>query len=391
MALAEAGFIVDAVCLPDHPVSKTTVVNRIYTYRALAPLASFADAIGSSKPDLLLPCDDPASEHLQGLHGREFNRNQKATLISSVVERSIGPAEAFPVLQQRAKFMSLAQQEGVRVPRTQVISQASDLAIWGSAVGFPTVLKANGTNGGDGVRVVHSLKDAERAYRILHSAPPLARAIKRAMFSEDPTLFRPWIRCQKPVVNAQAFVSGRDATTLVACWQGTVLASLHFEVLYKRYSSGPASVLRWIENDEMKTASEKMVRRLGLSGLHGFDFMIEANAGNAYLIEINPRVTQVGHLTLGPGRDLPAALFAAVTGNSLQTAPKITEKDTIAIFPSEWVRNPNSEFLTRGYHDVPWSQPALLLDTLAKRNKQRPWKSRRKLFQLFSPARSHRG
>ena len=57
---------------------------------------------------------------------------------------------------------------------------------------------------------------------------------------------------------------------------------------------------------------------MGLSGLCGFDFMQEANTGKAYLIEINPRATQVGHLTLGGGRDLPAALYGAVTGQPIR-------------------------------------------------------------------------
>ena len=64
----------------------------------------------------------------------------------------------------------------------------------------------------------------------------------------------------------------------------------------------------------MSIATERMARRLNLSGMHGFDFMLESQTGNAYLIEINPRATQVGHLTLGLGRDIPAALYSAVSG-----------------------------------------------------------------------------
>jgi hypothetical protein len=118
--------------------------------------------------------------------------------------------------------------------------------------------------------------------------------------------------------------------------------------------------LRLIENPEMSAAAEKMVRRLKLSGLHGFDFMLESHTGNAHLIEINPRATQVGHLTLGPGRDLPAALYAALSGEGLRPAPKVTENDMIALFPQEWMRDPESAFLQSAYHDVPWEEPELL-------------------------------
>jgi predicted ATP-grasp superfamily ATP-dependent carboligase len=390
MALADAGFAVDAVCLAGHPVTTTTILDRVYPYRALNPLASFADAFEASKPDLLLPCDDLASEHLQELYEQELAREKKPTRLCAVIERSIGPAAAHSALRERAEFMKLADSEGLRVPRSQLIAQLSDLPTWASTVGFPAVLKANGTTGGDGVRVVRSLQEAETAYRALHTTPLFARAVKRAVFSEDRTLLRPWFRRRKPAVSAQAFIPGREATTLVACWEGTVLAALHFEVLQKRHASGPATVLRWIDNDDMKIAAEKIVARLRLSGLQGFDFMIEAGTSNAFMIEINPRATQVGHLTLGPGRDLPAALFSAVTGKPLQPMPKVTEKDTVAIFPSEWVRDPNSAYLTQGYHDVPWSQPALLIDTIEKRNSKRSWNPRERLLHPFSTARSSR-
>jgi hypothetical protein len=128
-------------------------------------------------------------------------------------------------------------------------------------------------------------------------------------------------------------------------------------------------VLRLIENAEMSAAAVKLVRRLGLSGIHGFDFMLEAHTGNAHLIEINPRPTQVGHLALGPGRDLPAALYSALSGEPLRPAKKVTDNDTITLFPQEWMRDPASPFLTSGYHDVPWEEPELLRACVRK-----PWK-----------------
>src|SRR5277367_6638419 len=110
----------------------------------------------------------------------------------------------------------------------------------------------------------------------------------------------------------------------------------------------------------MAAAAEKMVRRLQLSGMQGFDFMLEAESRAAYLIEINPRATQVGHLSVGAGRDLPSALVSAITDTPVAAAPKMTENDTIALFPQEWLRDPSSAFLRSGYHDVPWGEPELL-------------------------------
>src|SRR5581483_8927584 len=112
-----------------------------------------------------------------------------------------------------------------------------------------------------------------------------------------------------------------------------------------------------LEHEEVSAAVERVVCALKLSGIHGFDFILDSEAAHAHLIEINPRATQCGHLTLGPGRDLPAALYSAVSGQPLRPAPKITENDTIALFPQEWWRDEASPFLRSAFHDVPWQAP----------------------------------
>jgi hypothetical protein len=151
---------------------------------------------------------------------------------------------------------------------------------------------------------------------------------------------------------------------------------LHFEVLRKGDAAGHATVVRLIDHPEIESASEKVVRRLGLSGVCGLDFMLEANSGHAYLIEINPRATQVGHLSLGMGRDLPAALYAAVSGSPIRVAPSVTDNETIALFPHEWARDPQSEFLHTGYHDVPWETPELVHACMRRSKKETVWYSR---------------
>jgi hypothetical protein len=97
-----------------------------------------------------------------------------------------------------------------------------------------------------------------------------------------------------------------------------------------------------------------------LSGLHGFDFIIEEGTGAAKLIEINPRATQIGHFNLGPGRDLAAALFEALSGRSAAWRPSI-QSGYISLFPGEWRRDPQSSYLTSTFHDVPYDDVNLAL------------------------------
>ena len=375
MALANAGCVVDAVCPSGHPLSRTGAVHQTHVYNGLAPLTSFANAIAAAKPEIIVPGDDLATWHLQHLYRREQGSTKRGTLCA-LIEHSLGAPESFPIVNSRSAFMELAHTERIRAPKAEVIRNIDDLKTWVARMGFPTVLKANGTSGGDGVRIVHTLDQAELALRTLQAPPLLARAAKRALLDQDKTLVWPSLLRRRSVVNAQAFVAGHEATSTIACWKGSILASLHFEVINKASSAGHATVVRLVENAEMSAAVEKMTRRLGLSGLYGFDFMLEVDTGNAYIIEINPRATQVGHLSLGLGHDLPAALYAALSGKAVQAAPKVTEKDTIALFPQEWIRDPESAFLQSGYHDVPWEEPEFVRDCVNNRRRQSAWYSR---------------
>lgn len=384
MALDGAGCCVDAVCPSGHPLGRMNAVRRTQRYRGLMPLRSFADAIAATSPDFIVPGDDLATLHLHHLYDRERQRGKAGERICALIERSLGASESFPVVYARTAFMNMARDEGIRAPKTEVIANLNDLRKWVTRVGLPTVLKANGTSGGEGVRVVYTLEEAERAFRDLQAPPLFARAAKRALVDQDKSLVWPSLLRRRSVVNAQAFVAGHEATSTVACWNGDVLASLHFEVVNKRSSVGPSSVLRLIENSEMSAAAEKMVRRLRLSGIHGFDFMLEVHTGNAHLIEINPRSTQVGHLALGAGRDLAAALYSTVSGEPFHAAPKVTEKDTITLFPQEWMRDPASPFVQSGYHDVPWEEPELVRACMQKALKQNSRKMRRNMEQAIA-------
>jgi hypothetical protein len=376
VALAKAGFRVEVLCPARHPVTKTAAASRIHRYKGLAPLRSVADAIAAAKPDVVVPGDDLATWHLHELYRRRERYARNAAALGDLIERSLGSPEAFPIAHSRAAFMDLAGEEGIRVPETGIVKNDEALRNWVERSGLPTVLKADGSSGGEGVRLVRTALEAHRAFRKLQSPPLLARALKRALLDQDRSLIWPSLRRHRPTVNAQSFVEGHEATSTVACWKGSVLASLHFEVLRKCSAAGHATVVRLIENAEVSTAVERVVRRMGLSGLFGFDFMLEASTGNAYLIEMNPRATQVGHITLGAGRDLPAALYGAISGDSVRVAPAVTGRDTIALFPQEWARDSQSEFLRTGYHDVPWDTPELVHACILRSRKQSGWYSR---------------
>lgn len=375
VAFSQAGCRVEAVCSLMDPLSKTGVVERLHPYGRVLPLHSLRRAIAAAQPDLVVPGDDLSVQHLHALFAREQSRGAQGVEICDLIERSFGASCSFPAVSSRAEFIRVAKEEGIRVPENGLLNNLDDVRTWFTRMGFPAVLKINGTTGGEGVRVVRSLGEAEDAFHALSAPPLLARAAKRLLVKRDRSMLWRSVTRRRSVVTVQSFISGREATSAVACWQGRVLAALHFEVLHKAHAFGPATVIRRVEHPEMIQAALKIAQRLQLSGVHGLDYMIENGTERAYLIEINPRATQVGHLAFGKGHDLPAALLAAVSGQPVAGEKTSTENDTVALFPQEWMRDPQSPWLRSAYHDVPWETPELLRACL-RRTKRNSWSSR---------------
>jgi hypothetical protein len=364
MGLKDTGLAVEVVCPGGHPVIKTSSVLRTHRYQAMLPIASIEAAIAAADPALVIPCDDLARVHLHSLYRREQGRGASSSSIATLLERSLGDPASYATVAARSSLIALAEAEGVRVPTTAIVRDLGELHSWLNTHGLPAVLKTDGTSGGVGVTLVYTREEANRAFAALHAPPLLARVAKRAVIDHDLALMLPCLLRRRPLVNVQSLIRGHDATSAVACWEGKVLASIGFEVLHTWKPKGPASVLRLNENPEMKTVAEKIVSRLKLSGLYGFDFMIEEETGNPYLIEMNPRATQTCHLRLGPGRDLLAALWAVLSDELPQETKSVTNNHVIALFPQEWQRNPASSFLSTAYHDVPWEEPELVRECI---------------------------
>jgi hypothetical protein len=317
-------------------------------------------AIAITKPALIVPTDDVAAFLLHRIYQIERANGEAGAAICALIARSLGSAEGYSLVQQRGKVMELATSLGIRVPRTAIVSNGEELEQWLAGSEFPVVLKADGTWGGVGVRAVQSIEQAKKALKELQVAPLASRSRYRRILRRIKRVFSRALRHHHTTVIAQEFVTGRPTISEVACWQGEVLGRLHFEVLGKQYQDGPSSVVRLIDNEEMDFAVRAIARKLNLSGLHGFDFIMEEGTDHPYMIEMNPRATQVGHLAFGAGRDLLGALHAAVTGIPQATPHCTTDNRTIALFPQEWLSNPTSPYLESGFHDVPWEEPELV-------------------------------
>jgi hypothetical protein len=371
MALLRSGCGVSAVCPPGHPLRLIAGVESTYRYGAFNPTGSLKAAIRAARPDLIIPCDDGAAWQLHELHATD-------AILRPVIERSLGAAKAYPILQSRALVLQAAAELGIRVPCTKDVRVAQDLR--NPDLHWPAVLKLDGTWGGEGVAIVRDPSEGMRKFGSLHKAGGGARAWKRFLINRHPLALWLWRRGKAPAVSIQAFIPGRQATTMFACWQGEVLASVSVEVLAANGPTGAAMIVRLLRHEEIEQAARLLARRFTLSGLHGLDFVLEEGTDAAYMIEMNPRATQLGHLNLFPQGSLAHALAAMLmedTAAPADSTPRI-HGDTIVLFPLAWKANPANPLLIEAFHDVPWEQPTLVRELLRD-----PWPERRLQSRIF--------
>jgi predicted ATP-grasp superfamily ATP-dependent carboligase len=363
IALACVGFRVAALTRPRHPVREARKIARHFAYHTRFPLRSIIRAIDRWSPDLVVCIDDLAVRELQNLHKNAAASDDKAgRRISDLIERSLGPPASFPAIANKSDFLALAKLEGLRCPKTIVIPATGALKSSPGELTYPVVVKADHSSGGRCVRVVNS--DTDLRLAIWELQAPITWRGRRffgAMLGSEAlsSLKLPLRR----TISLQEHIVGRPGNRAVICWKGKVLAGISVEVVEVTLERGPASVIRLIDHPEMAMACERMVERLHLSGFIGFDFMIDS-ASRAWILEMNPRVTQISHFSLADGTDLAAVLCTLLKSRPPLPRPVSIKRDLIALFPNEIIRSPSSSYLLSCQHDVPWEEPALVRSVL---------------------------
>lgn len=339
-------------------------LSHATVYHPLWPGTSLRDAIGKSRPDLVVPCDDRAVLQLLALYDEIRTTRPGDDPTIRMIERSLGRPSEYPKMMSRVTFIEQARALGIRAPEIRDLLSENSLREALEDWSFPLVIKRDHSWGGTGVRVVKTCEEAFAVYRKWTKQLSRLQSLGRALRYRDPHLLVfAQLQFVKPSISLQRFVHGSPATTAFACWEGTVLATINTDVLVTERAMGPSCVVRCVQDLEMTMAARRLAQFFGISGLHGLDYIRDTN-GDVHLLEINPRATATSYLPLGLGRDLLASLAGRVTAAPLSPRTPIIDNEVIALFPQEIARDAASQYLRTAYHDVPNDDPGVLHNLL---------------------------
>lgn len=371
MRLVAHGCEVTALCPQGHVLNSVSGLRKVHWYAGRDSMARLEEAITDARPAIVVPCDDRPVWQLHELHEREPRWRQ-------LIEASLGTAEFFDVVRSRSRTLEMAGRLGIPIPETREIARESDLHDWFARVPGPAVMKLDGTWGGRGVEFVSSPAQGVAAWRRFSRGQPTAAAWKQYFINGDPLAFWQGLETLGRSISLQRFIAGTQANAMIACWRGEVLGVVGVEVLCTQGTAGASTVIKLYDSTDMSSAADRLARELHLSGFFGLDFIIEAETGVAYLIELNPRCTQLGHLVLPGQGDLAGLICAKLAARGSARAETPVRGDTIALFPQALAWNPDSPYLRDCHHDVPWTEPALVWELLRE-----SWAERRITARLY--------
>jgi hypothetical protein len=346
---------VSLVVPPGHPARVLRFFREVAVHSLWRPWKLLEKCLRRWRLDAIIPCDERTVRDLHELHAHTGD-----TAIRAMIERSLGAPETFSTVCSRDRLLSLARALKIRVPESMAVPDQHALDAWLRRESAPFVMKADGSWSGLGVRIISDKAVAHQVWQQMQQPNGLYKAMRELLMEWDASGLRSWPRGDRPVLSAQSYVNGFPANIGIACWQGEILATTCAVAVATLSATGPSTVVRIIQNSEMVDAATSIVQTLGLSGLIGFDFMIEAATGFSYLIEMNPRVTPICTIPLGRGHDLPESFVAGLAGRAPQDRPPRTDQEIIVYFPDTWQQDPSSHLLQAGFHDVPWDEPELV-------------------------------
>lgn len=372
--LQEAGFKVGVLCFPKSYIAKTRYLDKLFLLESPGNtlLKSLRKAIEVWRPVLLIPGDELTVRFLH-LIVRLATTNKLNSLpidVVKTIQSSLCSPDFYEAATNKTITQRVAREIGLRTPAQQSFDSVADALSFKTEYSYPVVLKKSFGTGGSGVKICDNseqLMEALHNFQPLPAKPPSIKSLIKNWLREllrsdlDPVQLNPAQLPDDPAVSIQQFISGKPAMYCLVAIAGKTLAGYTaVKEIVNPSPTGMSSVIHFIKQPEMASAASALMTLFNYTGFASIEFMIEEKTGFAYLLECNPRPTSVNHLGEKVGVNLCGALFQQLNGKVETPSLSADSEMVVALFPQEWQRDPNSNYLLNTYHDVPWDDPMLV-------------------------------
>jgi pyruvate carboxylase len=196
----------------------------------------------------------------------------------------IGPKpETMRRLGNKVAARNLAMEVGVPViPATEPLpDDLSEIAQMADAIGYPMMLKASWGGGGRGMRVIRSEADLSR--EVMEG-----RREAKAAFGKDEVYLEKLVERARHV---EAQILGDTQGNIVHLFERDCSIQRRNQKVVER---APAPYLNDAERQELSGHALKIARATDYVGAGTVEFLMDADTGKFYFIEVNPRI-QVEH------------------------------------------------------------------------------------------------
>jgi predicted ATP-grasp superfamily ATP-dependent carboligase len=360
--LKRAGFNV-AVLAPKGAIcTRTRFADSVHVMPAEQTLPQWIEALAdlarSVEARLLLPGDDVTVYVLMQLV-REPLLGLRPGLqieLASLIRRSLGDPAGYLDSVDKGRLLRRARALGLPVAPGDGVVNAAEAERVAGAVGYPVIVRPTTSSASKGVSICANAAELRAAIASLpEPSELLPPGPSRAL--------------------VQRVIRGQPVNRPALSWEGREVCGFCRARLQPPPDVHAAgSVTRYIGHRDISAMNRKLLQDLGVSGFVGTEYLVDAETGTPYLIEINRRMVPASHTGSRVGVDLAAAL-AAIMNSGTWTGPTdlpVDNERTLALFPQEWLRDPSSLDLERLPTDAPWDDPELFEAMLALRARKKP-------------------
>jgi pyruvate carboxylase len=196
----------------------------------------------------------------------------------------VGPtADTMRRLGNKVSARNLAIEAGVPVmPATAPLPDDMDeVAKLAQGVGYPVMLKASWGGGGRGMRVIRTQEDLMREV-------PIAKKEARSAFGKDEVYLEKLVERARHV---EVQILGDAHGNLVHLFERDCTVQRRHQKIIER---APAPYLTQQQREELCNHAKAIGKTVNYRGAGTVEFLMDADTGQFYFIEVNPRV-QVEH------------------------------------------------------------------------------------------------